>query len=104
MQSEADASRIIHLGAPADKVRNTGNMKLDISLENRVQSTEYRKRLSVPDSDILLVAGSTHKGEEEVLLEAYKNLRKEFANQELVVCVGAYSYHIDECFGQERFP
>lgn len=85
MQSEEDADRIIAIGAEKDKVKITGNMKFDISLEYRVQSTEYRERLGLSEKDILIVAGSTHKGEEEILLDVYKNLSKKLSNIKILI-------------------
>ncbi len=67
MQSEEDGKRIIDLGAPPDRVRVTGNMKYDmvpkpVDLPDRVRNwaAEF----------FVLVAGSTHEGEEEILLDA----------------------------------
>ncbi|UCF31674.1 MAG: 3-deoxy-D-manno-octulosonic acid transferase [bacterium] len=66
MQSEEDARRVIALGAPEDRVQVTGNMKYDIR----------PKQFALPDAvhdwakdSFLLVAGSTHRGEEEVLID-----------------------------------
>jgi 3-deoxy-D-manno-octulosonic-acid transferase len=67
MQSEEDGKRIIDLGAPPDRVRVTGNMKYDMVPKPVDLPESVRKWAS---DSFLLVAGSTHAGEEEVLLDA----------------------------------
>jgi len=65
MQSEEDARRIIEIGAPADRVFSTGNTKHDrkpapVDLPEEVKGWA--------DGRFLLVAGSTHRTEEEAVL------------------------------------
>lgn len=79
MQSEIDKERVIAIGAPAERVKVTGNMKFDI-VEH--QSTIAPERQL---EGIRLVAGSTHKGEEEILISVYKELTKEFKNLKLLI-------------------
>ena len=72
MQSDEDARRILELGAVPETVKVTGNMKYDrvpepVSLPETV--------LNWVKGKFLLVAGSTHAGEEEIVLEALKGLR-----------------------------
>jgi 3-deoxy-D-manno-octulosonic-acid transferase len=61
-QSEIDKKRLISLGAKNVKV--AGNIK---SLVNYQVTKEYKK----PNKEVI-VAGSTHAGEEEIILDAYK--------------------------------
>jgi 3-deoxy-D-manno-octulosonic-acid transferase len=80
MQSDEDASRITQMGAPPDKVFVTGNIKIDCEmpdakseealLRNLDQAFEF-SRLSAP----LIVAGSTHSGEEQMLLDVLRLIR-----------------------------
>jgi len=74
MQSQVDAERIIALGAAAEKVENCGNLKFDHQVldlsENDI--TELKARYRIPEHPLVLVAGSTHEGEERQLLEAYQ--------------------------------
>ena len=70
MQSEDDAARILALGAVADRVRVTGNVKFDLPA-GQVNPAEVRGRLGLPKSRRLVVGGSTHRGEEEPLLRAF---------------------------------
>lgn len=86
MQSDQDAVRILTLGAPKERVFVTGNLKFDLpllSLDNK--RIELRKRLGLKDDDILLIAGSTHKGEEEVVIDCFVKLKKEYNNLRLLI-------------------
>lgn len=86
MQSEQDAVRILTLGAPKGRVFVTGNLKFDLSLlVTATGRKETRSRLGLGDLDVLLVAGSTHKGEDELLLECYSTLVKECQNLRLLI-------------------
>lgn len=82
MQSESDAEKIKMLGADPQKIEVTGNMKFD-SLPT-VEGLKERHRC-FRDQDIPLVAGSTHPGEEEILLDVYQGLSEEFPNLRLIV-------------------
>jgi 3-deoxy-D-manno-octulosonic-acid transferase len=85
MQSGPDAERIVRIGAPQDKIRVTGNMKFDIVIVSGDRPEIKKGLLGLSEKDILLVAGSTHKGEEKVLLEAYRDLIKDFNNLKLLI-------------------
>ena len=77
MQTESDAQRIIAMGAPRDRVKVTGNMKFDIPGEedkDEGKKSLLRNYLKLANGDELFVAGSTHKGEDEIILRTYKRL------------------------------
>lgn len=79
MQSEQDGARIRMLGAPGRKVKVTGNLKFDIAAEVRglENVAELKARYRVPADCLVLVAGSTHSGEEEMLAAAYQRLLRD---------------------------
>jgi 3-deoxy-D-manno-octulosonic-acid transferase len=86
MQSPTDAKRIRELGAPEDRVRTTGNMKFDIDTRgDEEKSKAMQKLLNLNSSEKLFVAGSTHKGEEEALVRAFKEVIREFPNLKLLI-------------------
>jgi len=65
-RSDADAERFLVLGASPEKVRVTGDLKLEPPLERARLAPELESVLGeVP----LIVAGSTHEGEESELLD-----------------------------------
>lgn len=72
MQTALDAERIVRVGAPRERVRVSGNIKFD--LEPAVMARLDREVLGLAPGPIL-VAGSTHRGEEEVLLKALALIR-----------------------------
>ncbi|SLM46183.1 3-deoxy-D-manno-octulosonic-acid transferase [Nitrospira japonica] len=74
MQSDRDAERIIALGADAKVVKRTGNIKFDQPAPESVDSRSVRSSLGLRDGEQLIVAGSTHPGEEEALVDAYRSL------------------------------
>lgn len=78
MQTEVDAERVIRMGAPAARVRVLGSLKWDASLLTRPTRQDLdavAARLGVKVGDPLIVAGSTHRGEEEVVLQTFRTLR-----------------------------
>lgn len=88
MQTEGDRKRIVSLGAPPDKVKVTGNMKFDQASLAEVSEEEIAKLkdlLNISGDDSLFVAGSTHKGEEEILLRAYQHLKRQYQNLKLLL-------------------
>ena len=79
MQTNQDAERIRELGAKASVVHVTGNMKFDQALELPEKNDSIkamRKTLGVKETELVIVAGSTHPQEEEYILEAFKSLIK----------------------------
>ncbi len=76
MQSEMDAQRIIDLGASPQRVMVTGNLKFDMqsTLPPDHSEQKLRQEFALPDNAPIWVAGSTHRGEDEQVLEVYKRL------------------------------
>jgi 3-deoxy-D-manno-octulosonic-acid transferase len=77
MQSRLDAERVIELGAPAERVAVTGNLKFDIGGARISQKVVEAAKTFALDSAPLVIAGSTTEGEEEMVLAAFEGLRKE---------------------------
>ena len=75
MQSDEDARRIIALGAPPERVVVTGNLKSDALPAADPPEAVWRERLGLAPADRLFVAGSTHRGEEEAVLDAFLGAR-----------------------------
>jgi 3-deoxy-D-manno-octulosonic-acid transferase len=72
MQSDRDAERIISLGADPRSVHRTGNIKFDQPLPASSERKVTRAELGIAPEVPLLVAGSTHAIEEEMLVDAYR--------------------------------
>jgi 3-deoxy-D-manno-octulosonic-acid transferase len=78
MQTEEDRLRILKLGAETQKTKVVGNIKFDQPLSSSTleKSSELAGSLGFQGGETLLIAGSTHPGEEEILISAFKDLRK----------------------------
>jgi 3-deoxy-D-manno-octulosonic-acid transferase len=87
VQSNRDAQRLSVLGVPADKLEITGNMKYDILdlADFKIDYAGLRLRLGLSQEQRLLVAGSTHPGEEEIILDVYGRLINEFPGLRLLI-------------------
>jgi len=83
MQSRVDAERAIALGAPAERVAVSGNLKFEIGDANEspkiVETAKFMDESFALSSAPLIIAGSTSEGEEEIVLAAFDRLRKENA-------------------------
>ena len=88
MQSNRDALRLQNLGVDKAKVQVTGNVKFDIplGLSAGLETVEYRQKLFLRRAnDKLWVCGSTHPGEEELILKAYQELLVVFPGLKLLI-------------------
>lgn len=74
-QSELDAERFSTLGSR--NVVTTGNLKLDVPAPP-ADPAKLERLMSVTRGRPIVVAASTHPGEEEILLEAHKMLARFF--------------------------
>jgi 3-deoxy-D-manno-octulosonic-acid transferase len=74
MQSDRDVDRIVALGVEVSRVRRTGNIKFDQPRPDVAEGETTRAHLGLKDTEQLFVAGSTHPGEEEILVECYQTL------------------------------
>ena len=80
VQTTEDEKRLLLLGVDPEKIQVTGNMKLDLfELNGQWQKdrTHLRSQWGFHDSDQILIGGSTHEGEEEILFNALDRLREE---------------------------
>jgi 3-deoxy-D-manno-octulosonic-acid transferase len=87
MQSEEDGRRMKKLGVEASKVNVTGNMKFDQSLAESVRSERDQliRELGWVPPAVTWIAGSTHPGEEDIILEVYTRMREDFPNLGLIL-------------------
>jgi 3-deoxy-D-manno-octulosonic-acid transferase len=78
MQTEEDRKRILEIGGEPQKTRTAGNLKFDQTFPAFTQEavTDLAKALDPRGTEKILIAGSTHSGEEEVLVALYKELKK----------------------------
>ncbi|MBI5235905.1 MAG: 3-deoxy-D-manno-octulosonic acid transferase [Deltaproteobacteria bacterium] len=86
-RTKEDCERAIRAGVPHERAGNVGNIKYDMAPPD--STSEHRVRLlssmALLPEDLVIVAGSTHKGEEEMILRAYAGLKPRFKTLKLVL-------------------
>jgi len=85
--SAVDAERIRAIGAAPQKVRVMGNAKYD-SIASRVSGEVWSRKaaqLKMTVDTRVLVAGSTHEGEEAVVLKVYREFMRDFPDLRLIL-------------------
>lgn len=84
-QSEEDAARFLTLGADPARVRVIGNLKFDFDSPAEVVARGQAERVRFGAGRPVWVAGSTHEGEEEILIAAHARLRERCPDALLVL-------------------
>ena len=88
MQSSIDAKYIAQLGADPDKILVTGNTKFDQTYAEVTEEdlAAYKTELGLgEDAFPIIVAGSTHRSEEEAVLTSFTALRKQYPHARLII-------------------
>lgn len=87
MQSSIDADYIASLGADKNKIFVTGNTKFDQTYAEVTAEdlAKYQLEFGLRGDYPVIVAGSTHPGEEAVVLEAFKAVRAKYSNARLLI-------------------
>jgi len=78
MQTEEDQKRVVEIGVDSQKTKVEGNLKFDQTFPSFTQKAvgEMAEALGFHGQEKILIAGSTHSGEEEILVSLYKELKK----------------------------
>jgi len=84
-QGEGDADRFRSIGSDAARTHVTGNIKFDITLPPDVAARGRQLREFHAKGHSVWVAGSTHGGEEQIVLEAHRLVRQRNADALLVL-------------------
>ncbi|MCK4436487.1 3-deoxy-D-manno-octulosonic acid transferase [bacterium] len=87
MISDTDAERIKAMGARPERVFVSGNSKYDalVSQTEPRFEAEMRELLNISKEDKVFIAASTHRGEEETVLQAYRKFREKFPRMLLII-------------------
>lgn len=80
MQTAVDCDNMINLGIPENRIFNLGNLKYDHS-----PISGSKNGLPGKTSGIRIVAGSTHSGEEKIILSVFKKLQDQRDDISLVI-------------------
>lgn len=76
-QGRDDAERLLALGAPTERVAVLGNIKFDLAPLPELDAAASELRARWPGRPVL-IAASTHEGEDEQVLDAYAQLKTRF--------------------------
>jgi 3-deoxy-D-manno-octulosonic-acid transferase len=86
-QSMIDAERFRHLSIPLNKITITGNVKFDQTYDpiTKEEIERLRQWMNIQPGQKIFVAGSTHKGEELILSNAFSKIKKSFEDYLLII-------------------
>lgn len=86
-RTNEDLQRALEAGVREDSAVLTGNIKFGLTPPSidAAQTKYLRGSLGIASSDEVIVAGSTHEGEEEIILGAFLELRHEFPALKLIL-------------------
>lgn len=79
--NEADGERFLQLGLQPEKLLISGNVKYDISVPE-LQSEDY---FPLWQQELVWIAASTHKGEDELILQAHGEVLQQIPNAKLIL-------------------
>ena len=87
VQNEEYASRLLKLGVSPQRVKVTGDMKYDLTnpAGRTETSRDFRASLGFSLGDVVIIGGSLHDRENEVLIESYQRLIAKHANVSLII-------------------
>jgi 3-deoxy-D-manno-octulosonic-acid transferase len=107
-QTEMDAERFVAIGAHKDRVAVTGNLKFDYEPEvwSDREIIELRRSMGVAAGARVLLAGSTHAGEEKTLLDSFRALKSRFSDLVLVAVPRdpGRARNVQKMFSKGGFP
>ena len=86
-QSAGEAQRFLALGIAPDRLRHRGNLKFDVaaSVPDRTVVAALQQEFFVSPDSRILIAGSTHRGEEEIVRSCFLRLRSRFPTLRLII-------------------
>lgn len=85
-QDQISAERYLQLGFDSTKLVNTGNLKFDLEISEKLRQKVLDTALQLKITERpVWIAGSTHEGEEEMILNAHKMLLNDYPNLVLIL-------------------
>ena len=79
-QTKTDAKRFLQLGAKPETVTVTGSIKFDLTVPQTQIDEGHMLRTSWETERTVFCAASTHEGEEEIILQAFKQIKEQQKN------------------------
>jgi 3-deoxy-D-manno-octulosonic-acid transferase len=87
-QDATDVARLVLAGFPAETIFDLGSLKYDVAAFDTAAEKDisaWWDRTGWRSDQLILLGGSTHPGEEEVLARIYRELREEWPQLRLVL-------------------
>jgi len=87
MQTRHDAEQMQRLGIAGQRIMTLGNLKYDTASNPQDEPVTHMtpSDLNIPENSMVWICGSTHRGEEEIILNAYKYLKAKTENLVLII-------------------
>ncbi|KYN86692.1 3-deoxy-D-manno-octulosonic acid transferase [Vibrio cidicii] len=96
-QSQADADRFAKLGVAKEKLCVTGSIKFDIHISDDIKRKGAELRAQLGQDRPIWIAASTHKGEDEQVLAAHRQVLESHSNA-LLILVPRHPERFDSVF------
>lgn len=84
-QHQADADRFVQIGMPPDRLSVDGSIKFDLSIPEQQRELGQQWRAALGLTRPVLIAASTHQGEDEIALRAWQQLKEQRADAALIL-------------------
>jgi 3-deoxy-D-manno-octulosonic-acid transferase len=87
MQTDLDTQRLLRIGVPSQKVKTIGNIKFDRDWPTMSgdEHDSWLRKLNLIHEDPVWVAGSTHQGEDAIVLDLFQKLLPLFPRLRLII-------------------
>ncbi|MBS9864141.1 lipid IV(A) 3-deoxy-D-manno-octulosonic acid transferase [Vibrio alginolyticus] len=96
-QTDSDAERFERLGVEKKKLSVTGSIKFDIQISEQVKQQGQQLRAQLGKDRPIWIAASTHKSEDEQVLDAHRQVLKSHPNA-LLILVPRHPERFDDVF------
>ncbi len=84
-QTQDDACRFIAIGAKAEAVRTLGNVKFDVEVSSEIIDRGLQLKVELFTGRFVWLIASTHKDEEAIFLNIYKEIKQRIPELLLVI-------------------
>ena len=84
VQTQTDAERIASVGANSERIEVTGNLKFELDLPEGFDEQTLELRDQWHSHRPVLILGSSHAGEDEMIFSVFKRLREYYSD---LVCI-----------------
>jgi len=84
MQTKLDQENLVKFGIDKKRIKVFGNLKFDTQITEKKASIPSLSKL-IPHNKLLITAGSTHQGEEEILFATIRKIQGDFPRLMLII-------------------